>query len=133
LRRKDLNGKLTHPFANLARWLSVIRKFDMPIIDSVPSAEVLAAITEATIVSRSRSVLASELHGETVMMNIANGGYFGLDDVGSEVWRRIEPPCTFATLVEQLAADYGESTAVVASDVRLLLARMSEKDAVILA
>ncbi len=105
----------------------------MSIIDDVPSADALAAIADATLVSRSRSVLATELHGEVVMMNIAKGVYFGLDDIGSDIWRRIDPPCTFAVLVERLARDYKTSPLVVAADVRLLLARMSEQGAVALA
>jgi len=104
----------------------------MQVIDDMPSAETLAAITDTTLVSRGRSVLASELHGEVVMMHIARGSYFGLDDIGSDIWRRIAPPMTFAALVEGLSAAYNASPAVVAEDVRLLLARMSAQDAVVL-
>jgi hypothetical protein len=105
----------------------------MPVIDDLPSAETLSAITNATVVSRSKAVIASELHGEVVMMNIASGHYFGLDGIGSDIWRRIDPPVAFGALVEGLAADYRVETSIVEPDVRLLLARMSERDAITLA
>ena len=40
-------------------------------------------LDDATVVSRSPSVLTAEVDGEVVMMSIEQGRYFGLDDIGS--------------------------------------------------
>src|SRR5207237_792172 len=72
----------------------------LPIVPMPP------AIADATVISRSPSVLAAEVDGEIVMMSIEEGRYFGLDDIASDIWKRIEQPCSFAGLIDRLAADY---------------------------
>jgi hypothetical protein len=88
------------------------------------------SITDATIISRSPSVLTAEVDGEIVMMSIEHGRYFGLDDIGSDIWKRIEPPCSFAALIDGLAADYEADRATIAADAQALLDRMAEQDVV---
>jgi hypothetical protein len=46
----------------------------------------------STIVVRSGEVLASEIDGEVVLMNIEHGTYSGLDTIGSEIWKLLENP-----------------------------------------
>jgi Coenzyme PQQ synthesis protein D (PqqD) len=87
-------------------------------------------ITDATIVSRSPSVLTAEVDGEIVMMSIGQGHYFGLDHIGSDIWKRIEPPCSFAALIDGLAADYEADRATIITDVQNLLGHMVEQDVV---
>jgi hypothetical protein len=89
-----------------------------------------SAIADATIVSRSSSVLTAEVDGEIVMMSIEQGHYFGLDHIGSDIWKRIEPPCSFAALIDGLAADYEADRATIMTDVRNLLGHMAERDVV---
>jgi Coenzyme PQQ synthesis protein D (PqqD) len=92
-----------------------------------------ACITETTTIARSPAVLAAEVDGEIVMMSIEQGRYFGLDDIGSDIWKRIEQPCSFAALVDALAADYEADRGTIAADVTALLTRMAEQDVVRLA
>src|ERR1700681_4857614 len=97
------------------------------------AADAPPTIVDATVISRSPSVLTAEVDGEVVMMSIEQGRYFGLDDIGSDIWRRIEPPCSFAALIDGLAADYEAYRATIAADVQNLLGRMVEQDVVRLA
>jgi hypothetical protein len=64
------------------------------------------------------------------MMSIEQGRYFGLDDIGSDIWKRIEPPCSFASLIDALAADYEADRVTIATDVQSLLGLMAEQDVV---
>ena len=95
--------------------------------DAVPS------IAAATVISRNPGVLTAEVDNEIVMMSIEQGRYFGLDDIGSDIWNRIEPPCSFATLIDWLTTDYDADRATIAADVRALLGRMAAQDVVRLA
>jgi len=97
------------------------------------SAAATSRITDATIISRSPSVITTEVNGEVVMMSIEQGQYFGLDDIGSDIWKRLDPPCAFADLIDRLAADYDADRASIAADVRALLETMAERDVVRLA
>ena len=90
----------------------------------------MTAISDTTRVSRNSAILAAEVEGETVMMSIEGGCYYSLDDIGSDIWRRIDPPCSFADLIDRLAADYEADRASIAIDVRELLDRMVREDVV---
>jgi|ERR1041385_5304595 Coenzyme PQQ synthesis protein D (PqqD) len=92
-----------------------------------------AAVLDSTMISRSTSVLTAEVDGEIVMMSIEQGRYFGLDDIGSDIWKRLDTPCSFAELIDRLARDYDADRATIAADVRDLLGRMAEQDVVRLA
>jgi hypothetical protein len=98
--------------------------------NNVQAAELHSAIADATVISRSPSVLTAEVDGEVVMLSIERGHYFGLDDIGSDIWKRIDPPCSFAELVDRLAADYDADRATIAADVGAMLGRMAAQDAV---
>jgi len=67
-------------------------------------------------ISRSPSVLASEVDGEIV--------------IGSDIWKRIDPPCSFGELIDRLAADYDADRATIAADVGALLLSMAAQDVV---
>jgi hypothetical protein len=105
----------------------------MPIDEAANAAEKTGQIGDATMISRSPSVVTAEVDGEIVMMSIEQGRYFGLDDIGSDIWKRIEPPCSFATLIDGLTAAYEADRATIAADVQSLLGRMVEQDVVRLA
>src|SRR5580700_9115526 len=88
------------------------------------------AIADAAIVSRSPSILTAEVDGKIIMMSIEQGHYFGLDHIGSDIWKRIEPPCSFATLIDGLAADYEADRTTIVTDVQSLLDHMAKHDIV---
>jgi coenzyme PQQ synthesis protein D (PqqD) len=101
--------------------------------NNMQPTEIYAAITETTVISRNASVLTAEVEGEIVMMSIEKGHYFGFDDIASDIWNRIEPPCSFAALVDQLVADYEADRVTIAADVQTLLGRMAAQNVVRLA
>jgi hypothetical protein len=94
------------------------------------SSQPAGTIADATIVSRSPSVRTAEMDGEIVMMSIEQGCYFHLDHIGSDIWKRIERPCSFATLIDVLADDYEADRATIVSDVQCLLGHMAKHDVV---
>ncbi len=91
------------------------------------------SITEETVVARNANLLTSVVHDETVMMDLDSGHYYGLDDIGSEIWRHLEAPCRFGELVDRLAAEYDADRGIIAEDVRKLLSVMAEHKAVTVA
>jgi 5'-deoxynucleotidase YfbR-like HD superfamily hydrolase len=82
-------------------------------------------INDQTLISRSNSLLAAVVHDETVMMDIPSGHYYGLDDIGSDIWRRLESPRKFGELVDSLAAEYDADREIIAADVQNLLTLMA--------
>ena len=81
---------------------------------------------ELTRISRNPAVLLAKVDAEVVMMSVEQGQYFGLDDIGTDVWQRIEAPCSFAELVDALHRDYEADRATIAADLGALLRQMAE-------
>ena len=91
---------------------------------NLPSSSV--TIVEETLITRSDEVMTASVHDEIVMMDIESGHYYGLDDIGSEIWERLEARRTFGDLIDSLVVDYDAERAVIADDVRKLLMAMAE-------
>jgi hypothetical protein len=104
----------------------------MSIENSPQPQETHVDIADATLISRSPSVLAAEVEGVIMMLSINRNKYFSLDEVGSDIWQRIEPRCSFADLIDRLALDYDADRAIIAADVRAWLDRMAAQDIVTL-
>lgn len=87
---------------------------------------VVPTIGEDTVVTRNPGLLAAAVHDETLMMDVDAGRYYGLDDIGSEIWQRLEAPLKFGVLIDSLAAEYDAERDVIAADVGKLLTLMAE-------
>lgn len=81
----------------------------------------MSELDAATLVSRVDGHLQAEVNGEVVLMNIDRGSYYGLDDIGSDIWQRLATPVSFATLCSELAKTYDAPIAVIEKDVKELL------------
>jgi hypothetical protein len=74
-------------------------------------------IQEKTFYRRNPDLIFSDMDGETVMMSIQNGEYYGLDEVGSRIWQLLENPESAETLTQKLIEEYEVSQETCLSDV----------------
>jgi len=79
-------------------------------------------------IKRNPELVASDMDGETVMMSIENGEYFGLDPVGSRIWALIEKPIRIDKLVELLLEEFEVSKDQCEIDTLEFLNRLQEKN-----
>ncbi len=96
------------------------------------TATALAPIKDQTLITRSTALKVAPLQDELVMMHVETSRYYNLDEIASDIWRRLECPRTFGDLVNLLVADYDAERAVIAEDVRKLLSIMAEHQVVTL-
>lgn len=78
-------------------------------------------LTTADFIERDPGHLSAEIDGELVLMSVAGGIYAGLDEIGGDIWRRLETPRTVADLCGALARDYDADPATIERDVLTLL------------
>jgi hypothetical protein len=83
-------------------------------------------------ITRAPGLLSAEVDGEAVIMSLSEGCYFGLDDIASDVWRRLEHGCELSQLVDNLMEDYDAPREVIEKDIDSLLRRLTERDLVVL-
>ena len=50
--------------------------------------------------------ISSELNGAVVILNLASGVYYGLNQVGARIWELIQQPCTVEHIQSILVEEY---------------------------
>ena len=75
-------------------------------------------------------VVSAELDGEAVLLNVVSGVYFGLNDVGAEIWRRLAAGVTCSELVDELFEIYDVERGRLRSDIEALLDELLAADLV---
>jgi hypothetical protein len=69
------------------------------------------------------AVISRDLDGETVMLNLDTGIYFGLDAVGSAVWNHVRELASLREVRDRLIAEFDVSTDTATAD----LLRLAEQ------
>ena len=59
-----------------------------------------------SIIVRKIGIIASDMDGETVMMNVDTGKYYNLGKTGGTIWSLVENPIKVKNLIEKLMEDY---------------------------
>jgi len=77
-----------------------------------------------TRISHAPDVLHQELGGETVLLNLVNEHYFGLDPVGSRIWQLLGETDQAGTLVARLLQEYEVEEPQLRGDVERLISEL---------
>ncbi len=70
--------------------------------------------------------VSSNLDGETVMMSVENGKYYGLDDIGSRIWELIEQPIKVSDLINTLLKRFDVDREACERDVLIFINELNE-------
>ena len=69
----------------------------------------------------SPDVVFRNLDGEAVILDLATGTYFGLNEVGTRVWQLVDEGRDLPQIVEIVTTEYEADRETIARDVRKLL------------
>lgn len=81
----------------------------------------------------SEDVVHRVLDGETIVLNLESGTYFGLNVTGTRVWRLIEEGASQAEMVERISREFGHPLDAVRADVDELLEALQSRGLVTVA
>jgi len=96
-------------------------------------AEQDAERSQKSIFSESARVVVAknnvycELDGESVILNVADGVYYGLNIGGNRIWELIQQPISVSEIVVTLTAEFDIDQAECRRDVEELLGQLLEK------
>lgn len=90
------------------------------------------ALTAESTVQAVEAQVSADLGAETVILHLASGIYFGLDEVGTCVWKLLDQPRTVAWLRDQVVARFEVEPERCEADLLRLFGRMAEKGLVII-
>jgi hypothetical protein len=63
-------------------------------------------ITSSSIIRRSSDHIATDMPGETVVLDMRSGMYYGMEHVGALIWRLLEEPRTLAEIQRAVLEEY---------------------------
>lgn len=89
-------------------------------------------ITIDNIVKRTPEMVYSKLDGEVVMMSVENGEYYGLNEIGSAIWDKIEKEIKVDELVKLLMEEYDVERSECEADTLEFLNEMLVKKLVVI-
>ncbi len=71
-------------------------------------------------------VLVQELQGESVLLNVQSGRYFGLDEVGTRMWAVLSSAESLRAARDVLLAEYEVDAQQLEQDLRSLVEKLVE-------
>ena len=86
--------------------------------------KVFMELTQTSKIVAAPDQVSSELAGESVILNVKTGLYYGLNQVGASIWAQIQSPKTFQELCDALVTEYDVTPENCAADIRELLQDM---------
>lgn len=89
------------------------------------AAATSAPITLHSTVTVVRDQIFSNLSGESVILHLGSGTYYGLDAVGTWVWEQIQQPRTVGDLCAAMLAEYEVERERCEHDVIVLLQQLA--------
>lgn len=90
----------------------------------------MSELTFSSTVVRNSDLISTDMDGETVMMSVEKGKYFGLSGVGSFLWENMEAPIELDSLREKVIANFGVDDETCRTDVLEFVNRLVEDDLV---
>ena len=85
------------------------------------------ALTSDSRIAIAPDQVSCDLAGETAIVNLRNGVYYGLDTVGTHVWNRLGQTMTFGELCDSLLREYDVDESRLEDDMRTFLRALSEQ------
>ncbi len=82
-------------------------------------------LSPRSVVSACKEQLSSELSEEIVILNVKAGIYYGLDPVGTRVWKLVQTPRTVAEILEALLKEFDAAPADCEQDLMTLLGSLA--------
>lgn len=79
------------------------------------------------------AVMAREIGGETVILDLDGGTYFGLDAVGTRIWQLLGEGKTLAEVCDAMIAGYEVSRSDIERDVIALAESLRERQLIVVA
>jgi Coenzyme PQQ synthesis protein D (PqqD) len=75
----------------------------------------------SSLVRWSDDQLAATVDQEVVILSVERGSYYGLDDIGSDIWQQMATPVSVGALCDALVGKYEADRATIERDVLALL------------
>lgn len=88
-------------------------------------------ITSQSRPARREGILAENVSGTQLLLNLSNGQYFALNDVGSRVWELCDGRQSVSDIITTVGEEYDAPHEVIEADVLELLGSLADEKLVV--
>lgn len=88
------------------------------------------ALSLETVLAQREGNIASDMDGEKVMLNVKNGKYYNLGEVGGEIWSALDTPSTVKEVAARIQEIFEVPAEIAQQDVLAFLQSLLEEDLV---
>ncbi|PIW44712.1 MAG: PqqD family protein [Zetaproteobacteria bacterium CG12_big_fil_rev_8_21_14_0_65_54_13] len=88
------------------------------------------ALNMSDVVRRNPEIVHSDMDGETVMMSVNEGSYYGLNGVGSQIWELLEQEMSVDAICTELLGHFDVEEKQCCSEVLAFLEEMSTSNVI---
>ncbi len=68
-----------------------------------------------------KEVVCTRENGEAILLNMGNGKFYGLDNLGTEIWELIKKEKSYDYIVEKLYNEYKVSKEQLENDIKIFI------------
>jgi len=79
-----------------------------------------------TRIRLNQELLSSEIDGETIMMSVENGKYYGLNSVASRIWELVKEELLFSEMIEKLITEFKVDKTTCQNDTEEFILQLEE-------
>ena len=80
----------------------------------------------------SSEVLAQEVDGETVLLDLQSESYFGLDEVGTRIWQLLQEQGELQKVLDTMLEEYDVDAKQLENDLNELLEKLLDEELIII-
>lgn len=89
-----------------------------------------SSLTESTTIVANENALATTIDGESVILHKEAGKYYGLNEVGTFIWKLIQQPRSVEEVCQEILSEYDVARETCRNDVKNVVVDLAEKDLV---
>ena len=86
----------------------------------------MTELSRSSTIVVSKDVVSCDLGGETAMLDMKEGVYYGLNEMGTIIWEFIQEPVTIQEIVDNILEEYEVDEETCFADLVELIEQMVE-------
>lgn len=79
-----------------------------------------------SLIVRNPDLISTDMDGDTVMMSIESGEYYGINGVGSRIWELLDKPTTLSEITTIICSEFEVPDLVCQADAKLFIQTLIE-------
>lgn len=92
----------------------------------------MTELSKSSTIVVSKDVVSCDLGGETAMLDMKEGVYYGLNEMGTIIWEYIQEPVTLQEIIDKILEEYDVDEETCFADLVELIDQMVKNRLVVI-